>query len=236
MRVYSRAMGGTSWSSVEDYLPAGNALGYNQNWQYRHTGGELLMMGATGEPSGYYPMDSNGLAVQSELPAPCVCPVVGPQAPMACPPLGYGGCAGDEECFWWGCLYPTVPPGWIENCHNLCAPFRKGILGDLSYYLCMQWCIGSWQPQPPPSLPPDYPRFVPAPPHAPGCIGHGPPGFNGRPHGCVTTIDDCVIVALPYDRSLQRGVCIQCCQKIKWLPALPPWEDRCIENCKRRFP
>jgi hypothetical protein len=47
-------------------LPAGNALGYNQNWQYWHTGGELLMMGATGEPSEYYPMDSNGLAVQSE--------------------------------------------------------------------------------------------------------------------------------------------------------------------------
>jgi len=48
---------------VEDYLPAGNALGYNENWQYRHTGGELLMMGATGEPSGYYPMDSNGLVI-----------------------------------------------------------------------------------------------------------------------------------------------------------------------------
>jgi hypothetical protein len=63
MRVYNRAMGGSSWVSVEDYLPAGNALGYNENWQYRHTGGELLMMGATGEPSGYYPTDSNGLAV-----------------------------------------------------------------------------------------------------------------------------------------------------------------------------
>jgi hypothetical protein len=56
MRVYNRAMGGSGWVSVEDYLPAGNALGYNGNWQYRHTGGELLMMGATGEPSGYYPM------------------------------------------------------------------------------------------------------------------------------------------------------------------------------------
>jgi hypothetical protein len=41
----------------------GNVLGYNQNWQYRHTGGELLMMGATGEPSAYYPMDSNGLVI-----------------------------------------------------------------------------------------------------------------------------------------------------------------------------
>jgi hypothetical protein len=63
MRVYNRAMGGSSWVSVEDYLPAGNALGYNENWRYRHTGGELLMMGATGEPSGYYPMGSNGLVI-----------------------------------------------------------------------------------------------------------------------------------------------------------------------------
>jgi hypothetical protein len=62
MRVYNRAMGGGSWASVEDYLPAGNALGYNGNWQYRHTGG-VLMMGATGEPSGYYPMGSNGLVI-----------------------------------------------------------------------------------------------------------------------------------------------------------------------------
>jgi hypothetical protein len=25
---------------VEDYLPAGNALGYNENWQYRYSGEE----------------------------------------------------------------------------------------------------------------------------------------------------------------------------------------------------
>ena len=52
------------------------------------------MMGAAGEPSGYYPMDSNGLAVQSELPAPCVCPVIAPVSGTVCPPLGYGGCEG----------------------------------------------------------------------------------------------------------------------------------------------
>ena len=63
MRVYNRPMSGGSWTSVEDYLPAGNALGYNENWQYLHSGGELLMMTASGEPSAYYPMDSNGLAV-----------------------------------------------------------------------------------------------------------------------------------------------------------------------------
>ncbi|GBC94096.1 hypothetical protein HRbin15_02603 [bacterium HR15] len=67
------------------------------------------MMGAAGEPSGYYPMDSNGLAVQSELPAPCVCPVVQPQAPMVCPPLLYSSCVevgGFEICF--------ILPGWCE--------------------------------------------------------------------------------------------------------------------------
>ncbi|GIV10621.1 MAG: hypothetical protein KatS3mg020_0112 [Fimbriimonadales bacterium] len=47
MWVYNRAMGSSNWASVEDYLPAGNALGYNQNWHYRHTGGEWLMRGAT---------------------------------------------------------------------------------------------------------------------------------------------------------------------------------------------
>jgi hypothetical protein len=30
MRVYHRAIGETSWASVEDYLPAGNALGYHR--------------------------------------------------------------------------------------------------------------------------------------------------------------------------------------------------------------
>ena len=33
MRVYHRAIGGASWASVEDYLPAGNGLGYDTNWR-----------------------------------------------------------------------------------------------------------------------------------------------------------------------------------------------------------
>ena len=89
-------MGGSSWVSVEDYLPAGNALGYNENWQYWHTGGELLMMTASGEPSGYYPMDGNGLAVQNAPAQPCVCAVVAPAQTAACSPLGYGGCEGGQ--------------------------------------------------------------------------------------------------------------------------------------------
>jgi hypothetical protein len=59
MRVYNQPTSGGSWASVEDYLPAGSALGYNQNWQYRYSGGELLMMTASGEPSAYYPMPSS---------------------------------------------------------------------------------------------------------------------------------------------------------------------------------
>jgi hypothetical protein len=140
MRVYSRAMGGGSWASVEDYLSAGNALGYNWNWQYRHTGGELLMMGATGEPSGYYPTDSNGLAVGQTLPMACVCQVMA--VPMVCLPIGFGSCTieGFEVCF----IYPLpecqpkfkiegpcTPDEW-KKCRELCK--QKGLpLGGCAY-------------------------------------------------------------------------------------------------------
>ena len=63
MRIGCLVLARFELASVEDYLTVGNALGYNQNWRYRHTGGELLLMGTTGEPSGYYPMDSNGLVI-----------------------------------------------------------------------------------------------------------------------------------------------------------------------------
>ena len=85
-------------------MPAGSALGYNQNWRYRHTGGELLMMTASGEPSAYYPMDSNGLAVQNAPAQPCICAVVAPAQTAACPPLGYGGCEGGR------CGETPMPP------------------------------------------------------------------------------------------------------------------------------
>ena len=85
MRVYNRPMNGGSWTSVEDYLDTDSALGYGYNWRYRHTGGELLMMGATGEPSGYYPSDAVGFHTQS-VPTSCECLVV-PQALAVCAPL-----------------------------------------------------------------------------------------------------------------------------------------------------
>ncbi|MFN4034352.1 MAG: RHS repeat domain-containing protein, partial [Fimbriimonadales bacterium] len=91
MRVYNRAIGGASWASVEDYLPAGNALGYDLNWRYAYSGGELLMMGANGEPSGYYPMDSNGMNVGTQPPVACVCVIY---LNSVCAPLVDGSCEG----------------------------------------------------------------------------------------------------------------------------------------------
>jgi len=79
---------------VEDYLPAGNALGYNWNWQYRHTGGELLMMGARGEPSGYYPSDAAGLHTQS-VPIACACLAEPQGMVVACAPLENCGATCD---------------------------------------------------------------------------------------------------------------------------------------------
>jgi hypothetical protein len=151
MRVYNRAMGGSSWVSVEDYLPAGNALGYNENWRYRYSGGELLMMGATGEPSGYYPMDSKGLAVQSEPPVACVCYVAA--APMVCAPLEYGGCSLSDlprryidypppDC-WWnpGCIANCIKWGLagIGGCIYRCAGL-KGIIKCLIALGCLLVC------------------------------------------------------------------------------------------------
>jgi len=127
MRVYNQPTSGGSWTSVEDYLPAGSALGYNQNWQYRYSGGELPMMTASGEPSAYYPMDSNGLAVQNAPAQPCIRAVVAPAQTAACSPLGYGGCEGkpcttiadtanssswSDRSLWWS----TLPMKGVELC------------------------------------------------------------------------------------------------------------------------
>ena len=98
MRVYNRPTSGGSWASVEDYLPAGNALGYNQNWRYRYSGGELLMMTASGKPSAYYPMDSNGLAVQNAPAQPCICAVVVSAQTAVCSLLEHGCGDDDEDC------------------------------------------------------------------------------------------------------------------------------------------
>ena len=139
-------------------MPAGNALGYNQNWRYRHTGGELLMMTASGEPSAYYPMDSNGLAVQNAPAQPCICAVVAPAQTAACAPLGYGGCSCENylifttnsEYYYSHQLRigygTTVLPqvAWIPiicNC-SLSSINRRRMLSALSWsWLCRLLCF-----------------------------------------------------------------------------------------------
>jgi len=52
------------------------------------------MMTASGEPSAYYPMDSNGLAVQNAPAQPCICAVVAPAQTAVCSPLQDEACSG----------------------------------------------------------------------------------------------------------------------------------------------
>jgi len=132
MRAYNRAMGNASWTSVEDYLPAGSALGYDQNWQFRYSGGEWLMMGMSGEPSGYYPTDSNGLNLLNAPSAPCKCAVVVPTQTAVCPPLGYGGC---EETLRLPLQIPN--PKDIQKCLRKC----RGKQGK-AFLECMARCLG----------------------------------------------------------------------------------------------
>ena len=166
MRVYNRPMNGGSWTSVEDYLDTDSALGYGYNWQYRHSGGELLMMTASGEPSAYYPMDSNGLAVQNAPAQPCVCPVA-PVRTAACSPLGYGGCCENYLTFtthseyyyshqphtgYGNVVLPQV--AWIPiicigacACGAFCLTYLFSCMRDCSSAMnltdCLQTCIGA---------------------------------------------------------------------------------------------
>ncbi|CUU35477.1 hypothetical protein DCOP10_114244 [Armatimonadetes bacterium DC] len=68
-------------------------------------------MGSSGEPWGYYPQDSNGLAVQSALAEPCACPVFVPTDVAVCSPLVDGGCGGGQ-C---GEIPPQLPPTHFPN-------------------------------------------------------------------------------------------------------------------------
>ncbi len=112
---------------MEDYLSAGNALGYNQNWRYRYSGGELLMMTASGEPSAYYPMDSNGLAVQNAPAQPCICAVVAPVSVSVCLPLlGFATCeiVGYEVCV----VYSVCPQDQKEPPFKIKKPCNPDTL------------------------------------------------------------------------------------------------------------
>jgi len=147
MRVYNRAIGNGSWASVEDYLPAGNALGYNQNWRYRYSGGELLMMTASGEPSAYYPMDSNGLAVQNAPAQPCICAVVAPAQTAVCSLLEHGCGDDDEDCVT-KCRRDGKTGRDFFKCLAKCLPIKIAdkIIDDLLEKGCIKTfarCFGS---------------------------------------------------------------------------------------------
>lgn len=99
------------------------------------------MMGASGEPRAYYPQDSNGLSVQSELPAPCVCSVQ-PQTPAVCPPLGYGSCEGGRcgelsAILYFGFPCRSARDKDLERCLKKCA----GKQGE-EFLECMAKCLG----------------------------------------------------------------------------------------------
>ncbi len=100
------------------------------------------MMGATGEPSAYYPMDSNGLAVQNAPAQPCVCPVFVPAQTAACPPLGYGGCEGGRReevssavflMVFGGCLAEETGRGHVS---------RISTVPHWIVFPCLPWCHG----------------------------------------------------------------------------------------------
>jgi len=83
------------------------------------------MMTASGEPSAYYPMDSNGLAVQNAPAQPCVCAVVAPAQTAACSPLGYGGCEG-KPCT----EKPPVLPPWVYPRAQCWVSLQNGSCSD----------------------------------------------------------------------------------------------------------
>ena len=63
------------------------------------------MMGARGEPSGYYPTDSNGLSVGTTPPVACVCYIF---LQSLCAPILDGGCGG--RCEEMPPILPPTPP------------------------------------------------------------------------------------------------------------------------------
>ncbi len=74
------------------------------------------MMGSSGEPWGYYPQDSNGLAVQNPPAEPCACPGFAPTNVAVCSPLVDGGCNSSEP--------------------DQCTPFNPSYLSAVSVIIC----------------------------------------------------------------------------------------------------
>ena len=96
------------------------------------------MMTASGEPSAYYPMDSNGLAVQNAPAQPCICAVVAPAQTAVCSPLQDEACSGNEKPV----LYvpqSDQPCAWNPHCLAHCIRVGLG-----AFWGCLNACAGFW--------------------------------------------------------------------------------------------
>jgi len=111
MRVYNRVIGGTSWASVEDYLPAGNALGYDASWQVELDTNTVMMAGfGEGLQVAIAYQDSFGVDLSPAM-TPCVEQVVAPAIVQPCPPLGSGdGCEEARQQLAIFALFPCALP------------------------------------------------------------------------------------------------------------------------------
>jgi hypothetical protein len=97
LRVYARDLDSEDpWVSVEDYLQAGNALGYGSRWQIRYDAGAFLMAGTEPEEQYMAYVDNEGLPVVQEL-TPCVLQETQPANTVPCPPLLEDVCPGDSN-------------------------------------------------------------------------------------------------------------------------------------------
>jgi len=97
LRVYARELGSEEdpWTSVEDYLQAGSALGYGSRWQIRYDAGEFLMAGTESESQHMAYKDSKGVPITSEL-TPCMMWETEPSSTVPCPPSFGSMCSEDS--------------------------------------------------------------------------------------------------------------------------------------------
>lgn len=80
MRVYNRAMGGTSWASVEDYLDTGRALFYRTYLRLDMEDAEIYL---DGDNAAVVPLDREGFPMKR-----LVCVGLMRTVPGPCPPEG----------------------------------------------------------------------------------------------------------------------------------------------------
>ena len=169
-------------------------------------------MGASGEPSGYYPMDSSGVMVQNELSAPCKCPVFTPTALPVCPPLGYGGCEGGrcEETgsavfvmAFGGCVPQVSFPSWVvdltsclarckeldDRCRrNADRDYETAKLGCQSEH---SWCVYDCKSRIPPGNPNLEPCLALCKAKLDTCLANAAQAYKEALNRCDALYDTC---------------------------------------------